>query len=628
MCDLSRILDGLLPERTRTADTDTRRRARLVVGFTLALIVWSPTFGVVYHELHLPDFSAAVLFAGTLGIVILAQMRVTGSVAWSAHLISIDLFAILTYLSALSGGICSPAVAWFAAIPMLATMMVGYRAGLLWLSATLLVLTSLFVEGGAPRSAMEELDARQFAIWAYAAATGITLVVYSLTLIYEKLKDHALGTVLAANRAKSEFLTNVSHELRTPLTAILGFTGVLLEDEADRLSPAERWSRLHTIRRNGQHLLELINDILDLSKIEAGRMEVERLVVAPTRIVNDVVTLLTVRADEKDLALSAVFEGRFPATVRTDPTRLRQILINLVGNALKFTEAGSVTVTARLVNSGAANARLQFDVADTGIGMTADQLGRIFTPFTQADASCTRNYGGTGLGLAISRRLAQMLDGDITASSTPGRGSLFRLEIAAPEAAKAARPEAMKFPAEAATGEKYPRQPPPDSGMGEPVGDRRQSQPADESPAVIASRRQRSPAAGQLAGVRILLAEDGPDNRQLVGYVLRRAGGDVVIAENGRAAVDCARIAEASGRPFDVILMDMQMPVLDGYAATRELRSAGYAWPIVALTAHAMADDRQRCLEAGCDDYTTKPIKHTELVALLAHHARAAAQPV
>jgi signal transduction histidine kinase/CheY-like chemotaxis protein len=624
MCDLSRILDGLLPEKTRTADTDTRRRARLVVGFTLALIVWSPIFGIVYHGLHLPDFSAAVLFAGMVGIAILAQMRVTGSVAWSAHLISIDLFAILTYLSAQSGGICSPAVAWFAAIPMLATMMVGYRTGVLWLSATLVMLTALFVEVGAPRSAMDELDGRQFAIWAYAAATGITLVVYSLTLIYEKLKDHALGTVLAANRAKSEFLTNVSHELRTPLTAILGFTGVLLEDEADRLSPAERWSRLHTIRRNGQHLLELINDILDVSKIEAGRMEVEWLIVSPARIVNDVVTLLTVRADEKDLALSATFEGRFPATVRTDPTRLRQILINLVGNALKFTEAGSVTVAARLVNSGAASAKLQFDVADTGIGMTADQLGRIFTPFTQADASCTRNYGGTGLGLAISRRLAQMLGGDITASSTPGRGSLFRLEIAAPEAAKAAPHEAMMFPAETATGETCPGQPPAESRRSAPVSDRSQSRPAEELTSLTTSGQQLSPAAGQLAGMRILLAEDGPDNRELVGYVLRRAGGDVVIAENGRAAVDRARAAEVSGRPFDIILMDMQMPVLDGYAATRELRAAGYAWPIVALTAHAMAGDRQRCLEAGCDDYTTKPIKRSELVALLARHARAA----
>ncbi len=257
--------------------------------------------------------------------------------------------------------------------------------------------------------------------------------------------------------------------------------------------------------------------------------------------------------------------------------------------------------------------------------MTADQLGRVFTPFTQADASCTRNYGGTGLGLAISRRLAQMLDGDITASSTPGRGSLFRLEIAAPEAAKTEPSSAVNFPAETATGEEHPAQPLPDSRTGAPLSDRRQSQPADELPAVSASGQQQSPAGGQLAGMRILLAEDGPDNRQLLGYVLRRAGGDVVIAENGRAAVDCALAAEVSGRPFDVILMDMQMPVLDGYAATRELRAAGYALPVVALTAHAMADDRQRCLEAGCDDYTTKPIKRSELVALL---ARAAAQPV
>jgi signal transduction histidine kinase/CheY-like chemotaxis protein len=626
MCDLSRILDRLLPERTRTADADMRRRARLVVGFTLALIIWSPIFGAIYHGLHLPDFSAAVLFAGTLGIVILAQMRVTGSVAWSAHLISIDLFAILTYLAALSGGICSPAVAWFAAIPMLATMIVGYRAGLLWLAATLLVHFLLFVEGGASRSAMLELNARQFAIWAYAAATGITLVVYSLTLIYEKLKDQALGTVLAANRTKSEFLTNVSHELRTPLTAILGFTEVLLEDDTDRLSPDERWSRLCTIRRNGQHLLELINDILDLSKIEAGKMEVERLVVSPARIVNDVVTLLTVRADDKDLALSAVFEGRFPATVRTDPTRLRQILINLVGNALKFTQAGSVTVTARLVKNAAGDAKLQFDVADTGIGMTADQIGRIFTPFTQADASCTRNYGGTGMGLAISRRLAQLLDGDITVRSVPGEGSLFRLEIAAPgtsEAEPAGAVATSNRPWAPAHAARWPSA----AALSPPRSRELLDAPTGETSAATRAVQLRDAATAELSDLRILLAEDGPDNRQLVGHVLRKAGAVVALAENGREAVRSAREAEAAGRPFDVILMDMQMPLLDGYAATRELRAAGYSFPIIALTAHAMADDRRKCLEAGCDDYATKPVKCPDLVALLARHARAAAQP-
>jgi CheY-like chemotaxis protein len=356
-------------------------------------------------------------------------------------------------------------------------------------------------------------------------------------------------------------------------------------------------------------------------------MEVERLVVSPARIMNDVVTLLAVRADDKNLALSAKFEDRFPATVGTDPTRLRQILINLVGNALKFTEAGSVTVTARLVHGGAASAKLQFDVADTGIGMTAEQIGRIFEPFTQADATYTRSYGGTGLGLAISRRLAQMLDGEITASSTLGRGSLFRLEIAAPDAKGMAPQGAMTSPPEPSTGTTRFEQSAPDFLSGTPRSDCHDEVPTGDFPDPRPAGERQSDGTGPLCGLRILLADDGPDNRQLVGYVLRKAGAEVVLVENGRAAVDCAREAEISGRPFGVILMDMQMPVLDGYAATRALRAAGYEWPIIALTAHAMADDRRKCLEAGCDDYTTKPINRAELVALLARYARAAAQP-
>jgi len=626
MWDLARILDAFLPGKTRLADHDTRRRARLVVGFTLALIIWAPIFAVIFNALSLPHFSASVSFAGAIGVLILVQMRMTGSIAWSAHLITLDLFCVLAYLSALGGGIGSPATAWFTAVPMLATMMVGNRSGLLWLSATLLFLTALFVEGGTPPSAMAELDARQFAIYHYSAKLGITLVIYSLALIYETLKNQFLETLVAANRSKSEFLTNVSHELRTPLTAILGFTDVLLEDDADRLSPAERSARLLTIRRNGQHLLELINDVLDLSKIEAGKMNVERLVVSPARIVGDVVTLLQVRADDKDLALSTVFEGRFLTTVHTDPTRLRQILINLVGNAIKFTEAGSVTITSRLTRSGESGARLQFDVADTGIGMTADQIKRIFTPFTQADASSTRNYGGTGLGLAISRRLAQMLDGDITVRSAPGQGSLFRLEISAAGVSESETAGGLASSNESGLPASSARRPAPVALSAIPSGEPPDIS-CDESPAVIPPCRSPNAVGGELSGLRILLAEDGPDNRQLVGHVLRRAGAEVALAENGRAAVTCAREALAAGRPFDVLLMDMQMPVLDGYAATRELRAAGYVLPIIALTAHAMADDRRKCLEAGCDDYTTKPIKRADLVALVVRHAPLAAQP-
>src|SRR5262245_50545746 len=598
---LLQLLDWMLPQSLQAADADVRRRARMVVGFTLALVFWAAVFAVIYSVLDLPQFSIGVLIAGTMGGLILALMRGTGTIRWSAHLMMLVLFWILAYVSLFSGGISAPSVAWFAAIPMLATMILGYRAGLIWLALTLATLVGLYVEDGSHWSFVIALDSRQWSIWAFAASVGITIVIYSRTLIYEKLKDSALESILAASRAKSEFLTNMSHELRTPLTAILGFTDVLLEEQ--ELSPAERVTRVQTIRRNGQHLLDLINDILDLSKIEAGKMEVERLAVSPARILSDVAALLEVRADARNLRLSVAFEGAFPTTIRTDATRLRQILINLVGNAIKFTEMGSVTVTARLVADELAQAKLQFDVADTGIGMTSAQIDCLFEPFTQADASCSRTYGGTGLGLAISRRLARMLGGDISVTSTPGAGSIFRLEIAAGPVAAINAVDRSTFLARSS-----------DSGISERATGTDALAPAEPKPGRSSAR--------PLAGMRILLAEDGPDNRMLVGHILRNAGADVAFAENGRAAVDSARDGLREGAAFDVILMDMQMPVLDGYAATRELRSGGYDRPIVALTAHAMSDDRQKCLDAGCDDYATKPINRQQLVSLLDRLAR------
>ena len=385
-----------------------------------------------------------------------------------------------------------------------------------------------------------------------------------------------------ANRTKSEFLANMSHEIRTPMTAILGYADVL----AGQLNDPQHLDALNIIRRNGDHLLNIINDILDLSKIEAGKMQVERRASSPASIVADVVSLLRLRAEGKGLALKLEFAGPIPETILTDPARLRQILLNLVGYAIKFTESGSVRIVVRLTRGEAPQPRMVYEVIDTGIGMTAEQVENLFQPFQQADASTSRKFGGTGLGLAISKRLAEFLGGDIVVGSQPGKGSTFVLTF---DPGPLAGVALLDHPSEAISAP--------------PAG------PASERP------------QPRLSG-RILLAEDGTDNQRFISFLLTKAGAQVTTVDNGRQAMEMA-LADPSApasppRAFDVILMDMQMPVMDGYEATRRLRAEGYAGPIIALTAHAMAEDRQKCLEAGCDDYATKPIDRNTLVNMIA----------
>ena len=391
----------------------------------------------------------------------------------------------------------------------------------------------------------------------------------------------------AATRAKSQFLANMSHEIRTPMAAIIGHADLLMDNDR---SANDRLDSIVSIRRSGDHLLNLINDILDLSKIEAGRMTIEAVDTDPCRVVGEVASLVRPRAQEKQLRFDITFETPLPRTICGDPTRLRQVLLNLVGNAVKFTRAGRVWVCLRLDDSPGHEPTLRFEVEDTGVGMTVEQVGRAFQAFSQADSSTTRQFGGTGLGLTISKRLARLMGGDIEVESRPGEGSRFTLVLPAGELH--GRP-IVTDPAEALRNADVP--PPSDPAAAAPI---------------------------ELRG-RILLAEDGPENQVVVAAYLRKAGAEVVVANDGREAVELAR-----SQAFDLILMDIQMPHLDGYGAAAKIRGYGMMLPIVALTAHAMSDDRDKCLYAGCTDYLSKPVNRVDLLETVQRHlvaARAAA---
>ncbi len=403
-----------------------------------------------------------------------------------------------------------------------------------------------------------------------------------LVLLYDiserKRAEHELKSAHeAANRAKSEFLANMSHEIRTPLTAILGYADLLIDDEKVDQSPKNRTQILNTIKNAGAHLLTVINDILDLSKIEADKLTVEKVDTPLINVLCEVERLMLQTATVKGLGLCLVLSSPVPDRILGDPTRLRQILMNLLGNAIKFTEAGTVSITARADDQNGLS-RLVIDISDTGSGMTPEQVQGLFKAFSQADSTFTRKYGGTGLGLVISRRLARIMGGDVTLLySDLGKGSCFRIVL----------------PIENVEGSTMIQSLTPINSKDEP---------------------KPIPVALQLSG-RILLAEDGLDNQRLISFILRKAGATIETADNGRIALQILNQAEAAGTPFDMLLTDMQMPEMDGYSLASALRDCGSKLPIVALTAHAMADDRKKCLDAGCDDYLSKPIDKISLVA-------------
>lgn len=420
--------------------------------------------------------------------------------------------------------------------------------------------------------------------------TGYVIDVHERKAFEESLEraKHAAET---ANRSRGEFLANMSHEIRTPMAAILGHADILKEhiQDPDNLQVVE------TIRRNGDFLLSIINDILDLSKIDAGKMEIDREEVRPDGLLAEVRSLMDVRASEKRIPLQIRFDSPVPEWIETDAVRLRQILLNLVGNAIKFTDHGEVKVVCRydVADEGSGRGssqgsgprkveasgeycyggKLIVRITDTGIGIKPADQRSLFQPFVQADNTSTRSFGGTGLGLAICRRLAQALGGDISLESEYGKGSTFTLTIDAVAKGQLVEPNlSLDVTAE-------------------------------------------TPVETLSLSANILVVDDRRDIRYLAQHFIEKAGGHVLTATNGQEAIDV--IESSAGPTIDLIVMDMQMPLMDGYAATAELRRRGCALPIIALTANAMKSDRDGCLAAGCTDYTTKPLDSPKLIAMI-----------
>jgi signal transduction histidine kinase/ActR/RegA family two-component response regulator len=384
-----------------------------------------------------------------------------------------------------------------------------------------------------------------------------------------------------AAEAKSAFLANMSHELRSPMTSIIGFAE-LLSDPAQ--SQGDRHLAAETIRRNSEHLLNVVNDVLDISKFEAGRMTLDAAPVSLVQIVEDTATLLRLKAQERGVCIETAYRFPLPTRFIADAGKVRQILINLVGNAVKFTERGFVRISvSHEFSDEPGRSSVRISVSDSGIGMTAAQLSKLFVPFVQADRSTSGRFGGTGLGLTIARHLAQVMGGDITVESTPGQGSTFTVTLMLEADLTAESADSLPQALDAAHSDSHRKQ--------------------------AAHLISTNPL-----NCRVLVAEDGPDNQRLISHHLKRSGAQVELAENGRIALERALAARDAGAPFDLILMDMQMPELDGYGATAMLRRHAFYTPIIALTAHAMSGDREKCIEAGCDDYLTKPISSVAIV--------------
>ncbi|MDP3502192.1 MAG: response regulator [Myxococcales bacterium] len=532
-------------------------RARLFVTAWLPVFPFCVLAGAWFALTRSWGMVGALTAGFWLGLLMLWLLKATRSLPLAAHgslLVGSLLFAV-SGLTQTPPDPTAPTV--LVVVPLSAAFVLGRRAGWIWLGLSIVIVTVtlVLVSRGVSLPYRDEQP----------VVTQVLNFVYAMivVLVFARSADQMRARVIeeqqAAAKTKSRFLANISHEIRTPMHGVLGMTEELLATHA--LTP-ELAERIAIIQRSGHQMVSLINDLLDLTKIDAGKLSLTSGPTDVRLVVGDVAALFTPLAARKDLDFQTVIEPAVPIWISTDSLRLKQVLTNLVSNAVKFTETGGVKLEARLVDGA-----LLFQVTDTGVGITAEVLPRLFSAFEQGDPSSTRRHGGTGLGLALSRQLVSLLGGALTVESTKGQGSSFRITM----------------PVVAAEG--------------------------SEVAATLPSPR---PAAR----LTVLVVDDNPINRRVAEGLLSRAGHDVRSAANGQEAIDAI-----AATPIDAVLMDCHMPVMDGFEATERIRrldSPRAQTPIIAVTASASAEDREACQRAGMNGFLAKPVSFNELVEALA----------
>lgn len=570
-------LEGVfIPASIGPPNTDARRRARLAVSIALILVVVGLVAGSIQKQIGTAtqlafDFALA---AGAAAVPIV--LRATGSLVLAGNLLSACLFVCFAGLSIVTAATAMPPFFALAVVPMIAVMVAGRAAGVAWallVSLHLTLLGHLLATGLTPRIPLtrENLEISRL--------TGGGILAWALlvfSLVYESMNARALrrldaarGDAHAASEAKGRFLANMSHEIRTPISGVIGTTELLLDTELS----AEQRELAGAALRSAHALLDIVNDVLDLSKIEAGKLDLEAVDFALDGVLDLVRDVFAVRAAETGIDLRIRRQSDVPAWLRGDPVQLRHVLLNLVGNAVKFTPHGAVDVDVSVARLEGRPKEICFAIRDTGIGIPEDRIASLFDEFTQADGSTTRRFGGTGLGLTIARHLVTLMGGSIQVSSRPGKGSTF----------------AFRLPLVPGT---------PETSRARETG-------ADLTSTVL-------PEA--ISG-HVLVVDDQPVNRTVVARMLEKLGCTVDAVADGVEA-----LAATAKQDYDLVLMDCQMPVMDGFEATAQIRlreAGGRRVPIVALTANALAGDRARCLAVGMDDYLTKPIRRAQLEALV-----------